>query len=85
MYLLLTPVTTVGQEEAPYFTSGQFDSAAAMDIIAGQINAQFVVTLGDNFYYNGVKDVASHRFQSTFEDVYTGAVLTELMHIIVLT
>ena len=31
---------------------------------------QFIVGLGDNFYYEGVKNVDDHRFSSTFEHVY---------------
>ena len=31
--------------------------------------------LGDNFYFNGVKNVEDPRFRRTFEDVYTAPVL----------
>lgn len=32
---------------------------------------KFIIGLGDNFYYEGVKSVDDHRFTSTFEHVYT--------------
>jgi len=37
---------------------------------AHDMNADSVLLLGDNFYFNGVSDVNSKRFQQTFEDVY---------------
>ncbi|XP_016374014.1 tartrate-resistant acid phosphatase type 5-like [Sinocyclocheilus rhinocerous] len=38
---------------------------------ASQMGANFILALGDNFYYKGVSDVNDPRFQVTFEDVYT--------------
>ncbi|KAE8300964.1 Tartrate-resistant acid phosphatase type 5 [Larimichthys crocea] len=42
-----------------------------MSKVADQMGADFVLALGDNFYYKGVDSVDSPRFQDTFESVYT--------------
>ncbi|EGD77126.1 type 5 acid phosphatase [Salpingoeca rosetta] len=40
--------------------------------VAKDINAQFVLALGDNFYTTGIQgDEHNFRFRATFEDVYT--------------
>ena len=36
---------------------------------------KFIIGLGDNFYYEGVKSVEDPRFCSTFEHVYTSPAL----------
>lgn len=36
---------------------------------------KFIIGLGDNFYYEGVKSVEDPRFRSTFERVYTSPAL----------
>ena len=56
-----------GQVESPYYTRAEKKIAAVMGEKAKEINAQFVVGLGDNFYNHGVKDVHDTRFKSTFE------------------
>jgi len=43
-----------------------------MQIVAADINASFCVTLGDNFYLDGVENVADMRFTDTFENVFVG-------------
>lgn len=55
----------------PYVTAVQKATAREMSKIAEQMGADFVLALGDNFYYKGVKSVDSPRFQETFESVYT--------------
>ncbi|KAG7486214.1 tartrate-resistant acid phosphatase type 5 [Solea senegalensis] len=42
-----------------------------MSKIAEQMGADFVLSLGDNFYFRGVDSVDSPRFKDTFEYVYT--------------
>ncbi|XP_030592994.1 tartrate-resistant acid phosphatase type 5a isoform X1 [Archocentrus centrarchus] len=55
----------------PYITAVQKATAREMSKIADQMGADFVLALGDNFYYTGVNTVDSPRFQETFESVYT--------------
>lgn len=55
----------------PYVTPVEKATAREMGNIAEQMGADFVLALGDNFYYKGVDTVDSPRFQDTFENVYT--------------
>ncbi|XP_061579089.1 tartrate-resistant acid phosphatase type 5a [Cololabis saira] len=55
----------------PYATAVQKATAREMSKVAEQMGADFVLALGDNFYYKGVNSVDSPRFQETFESVYT--------------
>lgn len=47
----------------PYTTAVQKATARAMAAVAEQRGADFVLALGDNFYYTGVESVDSPRFQ----------------------
>jgi tartrate-resistant acid phosphatase type 5 len=51
-------------------------SAAALGRIQANLSASDVFMVGDNFYDHGVKSADSHRFQDTFENVYTADSLT---------
>jgi tartrate-resistant acid phosphatase type 5 len=42
-----------------------------MDKVAKQIDAKFMLALGDNFYYSGVATENDSRIKATFEKVYT--------------
>jgi len=66
-----------GQDGEPYYTGGQKASAdVGMPLIANQINAKFVLALGDNFYGSGIHgDENDARFHETFEDVYSNSSL----------
>ncbi|KAM4594691.1 tartrate-resistant acid phosphatase type 5a [Fundulus diaphanus] len=55
----------------PYVTAVQKTTAHEMSKVAEQMGVDFVLALGDNFYYKGVDSVDSPRFQETFESVYT--------------
>ena len=33
---------------------------------------EYIVGLGDNFYYHGVEDENDPMFENTFENIYTG-------------
>ncbi|XP_056890444.1 tartrate-resistant acid phosphatase type 5a isoform X1 [Takifugu flavidus] len=55
----------------PYTTVVQRTTAQEMSNTAERMGADFIVALGDNFYYKGVRSVDSSRFKQTFEDVYT--------------
>ncbi len=41
--------------------------ADQMGIVAAALGSHFTVSVGDNFYGNGVSDVDDPRFQETFE------------------
>ena len=42
-----------------------------MNRIAMKEPVHFTLALGDNFYFNGVKNEYDPRFKNTFEDVFT--------------
>ncbi len=46
--------------------------AAQMNIAAKKMDIDFIVSVGDNFYPNGVASVNDPYFKSCFEDVYSG-------------
>ena len=41
-----------------------------MGIACGQANAAFVISVGDNFYENGVASLQDPHWQQSFEHVY---------------
>lgn len=45
--------------------------ARRMGIVAHEIDSRFVITTGDNFYYDGVHSVDDPHWQESFERVYT--------------
>lgn len=47
----------------PYITAVQKATAREMSKVAQQMGADFVLALGDNFYFRGVDSVDSPRFQ----------------------
>lgn len=54
---------------------GQFNQrkvARAMASVGETTRADFVISTGDNFYPDGVRDVKDRAFRQSFEDVYTG-------------
>ena len=56
-----------GQDDPPYYTDPEQDVAKQMGDIAASMGAQFTLSMGDNFYDNGVIDVDDPRFKDTFE------------------
>eukprot|EP00981_Chlorochromonas_danica_P014231 scaffold7567_cov167-Ochromonas_danica.AAC.11 len=64
-----------GNDQPPYYTAAQWTSASAMNTIASTLGSDFILAVGDNFYYDGVTSDTSSRFQDTFENVYTGSAL----------
>ena len=58
---------TGGQDDSPYYTDAESRVAKAMGGIGETVGAQFVLSLGDNFYESGVTDVDDPRFKQTFE------------------
>ena len=49
--------------------------AEQMGIAAGTIDAKFIVSVGDNFYENGVASVNDLQWQTSFEKIYTAPAL----------
>lgn len=68
-----------GQDEYPYYTEEQWETAQGMARVAGADEfddnrpaASFVLSLGDNFYWNGFSEGVDveERYHETFEKVY---------------
>ncbi|XP_070386685.1 tartrate-resistant acid phosphatase type 5-like, partial [Dermacentor albipictus] len=60
----------------PYTTRIQRNLAKTMAVVAAAKRIDFVLSLGDNFYFKGVRSVDDRRFKArtlkrTFEDVYS--------------
>ncbi len=53
----------------------QAEVAEQMGKTAQNINARFVISVGDNFYENGVASVDDKQWQTSFENVYTASSL----------
>ncbi|HEV2454044.1 MAG TPA: tartrate-resistant acid phosphatase type 5 family protein [Verrucomicrobiae bacterium] len=60
----------------------QREVAEQMGISAQNIGARFVVSVGDNFYENGVASLTDDHWQKSFEDVYTAPSLRVPWHVI---
>ncbi|KAJ8604122.1 hypothetical protein CTAYLR_001798 [Chrysophaeum taylorii] len=64
--------------------SGQYADAKGMETVAEEINAAFVLLLGDNFYADGIQGTdKSSRFETTFEDVYNGTALEAIDYYVI--
>lgn len=55
--------------------------AEQMGLAAEAIGAQFVISVGDNFYEHGVKSVSDEHWQKSFEKVYTAPSLQVPWHV----
>lgn len=66
-----------GQDNAPYTTKPEAQMAQAMNDAADTLDANFALALGDNFYHYGVKSVDDPRFETTFEQCFTGEALQD--------
>ena len=72
----------LGKDTTPYYTQGQYATAAGMDKIAQKLDASFVLAVGDNFYSNGVTVETDPRFGETFESVYNQASLQKPWYVV---
>ena len=61
--------------------SHQREVAAQMGRAAGETGSRFTVSVGDNFYENGVRSVADPQWRSSFEDIYTAPSLQTPWHV----
>ena len=52
-------------------TEVQEKLAKSMAELAGKQRPEFIITTGDNVYFNGVDNVMDSRFETVFEDVYS--------------
>lgn len=64
-----------GVPNAPYYTARETANAKEMARAVRDLGADFIVSLGDNFYFTGVRDAEDKRFQETFEDVFSDPAL----------
>ncbi|MGH7941497.1 MAG: purple acid phosphatase family protein [Limisphaerales bacterium] len=64
---------------------GQLDQrqvAGQMGIAAQNVGASFIISVGDNFYNDGVTSVTDDHWQNSFEKVYTDPSLRVPWHVI---
>ncbi|XP_050403032.1 tartrate-resistant acid phosphatase type 5-like [Patella vulgata] len=54
----------------PYTTPVEMGVAKQMADMANKINPDFILSLGDNFYFNGVRDVTDSRFEESYEKIF---------------
>lgn len=63
-----------GRDSAPH----QRDVARQMDVVAGEMDCASVISVGDNFYEDGVQSVDDVKWRTSFEDIYSGPNLKSL-------
>lgn len=63
-----------GRAAAPH----QREVAMQMDMAAGELDCAGVLSVGDNFYEDGVQSVDDPKWRTLFEDVYSGTNLKSL-------
>ena len=59
----------------------QTDVAAQMAVAAKDMDAKFIISVGDNFYVDGVSSVDDPQWQSSFERVYSAPSLQVPWHV----
>jgi len=60
----------------------QRDVAAQMAATAQDVDAKFIISVGDNFYENGVASVNDPQWQTSFEQVYAAPSLQVPWHVV---
>lgn len=55
----------------PYTSPLERNTACSMGAIAKKNSVDWILSLGDNFYYDGVTNDTDPRFQETFESIFT--------------
>ena len=65
-----------GRNVVPYSTPSQNHTSVGMATIAAEVDSQFIIALGDNFYSYGITtNVEDARFAQTWHSIYTEASL----------
>ncbi|MGH0134804.1 UNVERIFIED_CONTAM: hypothetical protein FKN15_052590 [Acipenser sinensis] len=64
--------------ETPFFTDVGKATAADMARVAHNMGLNFVLSLGDHFYYRGVTDIEDLCFKATFETVFADPSLVNI-------
>ncbi|KAI5936149.1 Tartrate-resistant acid phosphatase type 5 [Manis javanica] len=59
----------------PGWTSREMANAKEIARTVQILGADFILSLGDNFYFTGVQDANDKRFQETFENVFSAPAL----------
>jgi acid phosphatase len=62
--------------------SRQREVAQQMGRSAASIGSRFVISVGDNFYEDGVSGVADPQWRTSFEDIYSDPALMTKWHVI---
>ena len=54
-----------------YHLTDEVTVAKSFASAAENLNAQFILNTGDNFYYYGIKSVTDPMWENTYEQIYT--------------
>lgn len=63
---------------SPYYTPHQQAVSAEVDTLARSEGVDFILSLGDHFYFDGVKNTEDPRFKHTFEEVFSQPSLLDI-------
>lgn len=67
-----------GVPNAPFHTAREMANAKEIARTVQMKKTDFIMSLGDNFYFSGVHDANDKRFQETFEDVFSDPSLRDV-------
>ncbi|XP_029440943.1 tartrate-resistant acid phosphatase type 5 isoform X2 [Rhinatrema bivittatum] len=62
----------------PFHTPREVSTANEIGRVADMMGIDFILSLGDNFYFDGVNEVSDKRFQTTFESVFSDDSLEDI-------
>lgn len=71
-----------GSPNAPYTTVGEVAVAKAAGELAAAYDTQFTVSVGDNFYDEGVKNAEDPRFAATWDNVFDAESLQHRWYVV---
>jgi len=69
-FIVFTSSLLPGLPVYPYYSYAQTKVARALAKAARRQPPNFVLNVGDNFYFNGVSDIFDTRFEASFEEIY---------------